>query len=64
MGEERLVQRVYRPTVEDPRGRERLKRRRRDEMIESLMGRGLSDPEAILLAWERKAWRRVMYESE
>ena len=36
MGDERLVEKVYRPTVEDTRGRGRPKRRWRDKGIESV----------------------------
>ena len=58
MGEERLVKRVYRETVECNRRRVRPQRGWKNEKEELLMGRGLSE------AGNKEDWDRMVFRSE
>ena len=54
MGEERLVERVYRANM-------RPRRRWRDEVKDLPLERGLSEREGMVLARDREAWGGKVY---
>ena len=60
---ERLLNRVYKVTVEGNRRRGRPQKRWRDEVTVLLMGRGLSEMEGMLFSGDREAcWKMMMVE--
>ena len=59
-----MVKRVYRANVDGNRGRGKPQRRERDEVQDSLLGRGMSEREGMMLARDRDAWGGMVYRSE
>ena len=64
MGEELLVERVYRANLVGNRGRRRPQRTWRDEVKDFLLGRGLSKREGIMPARDKDARDEMVYGSE